>query len=123
LYSAKSWLYDNDRYVDVNNNISTYYLTLQQFGEESVHCNITSTIKYRYTLTENSFRRGTVGYNCNVQQCCHSITNMSSSIVSWRPKNIIDSIIYSNLPTTLDFDNSDVVKVVEGVEFYHSTLF
>jgi hypothetical protein len=53
LYRVKSWLYDNDRYVDVNNNISTYYLTLQWFGEESVHCNITLAIKYRYTLTEN----------------------------------------------------------------------
>jgi hypothetical protein len=46
---------------------------------------------------------------------------MDSSIVGWRPKNIIDNIIY-NIPITFDFDNSDVVKVIEGVELYHSIL-
>lgn len=121
MYSVKSWLYDNDRHIDVNNNISTYYLTLQRFGEGSVHCNITLSIKYRYTLTKKSFRRETVGYSCSVEQCVHSIYSMDASIVGWRPKNIIANI-YTNLSISSDFDNSDIVREVNDVELYHSIL-
>lgn len=121
LSYVKSWLYDTCRHVDVNNNISTYYLTLQRFGEESAHCNITLAIKYRYTLVEKSFRRGTVGYSCSVLQCVHAAFSLDTSIAGWRAKNIIDTIIYNNIPI-LDFDNSDVVNVIEAVELYHSML-
>jgi hypothetical protein len=122
LFYVKSWLYDNSRYIDTENNISTYYLTLQRFGEQSVHSNITLAIKYRHTLTETSFRRGTVGYSCNVGSCIHEIVSMDTNIASWRVKNIIDHIIYSNLSIVTDFDNSDVVKVIEAAETYHSLL-
>lgn len=122
LYHAKCWLYDNDRHIDVDNNISIYYLTLHRIGEESVPCNVTLSIKYRYTLIGNSFRRGTVGYKCSVEQCLHSAYNHDSSIMSWRPEHIINTIIYSNLTLTYQLYDPDVVKVVEAVEYYHNTI-
>ena len=122
LYRAKCWMYDNHRNIDVDNNIVVYYLTLHRMGEESVHVNVTLTIKYRYTLIGDSFRRGTVGYTCRVEQCVHSVFAVDSSMMSWRPKHIIDTIIFSNLSVTMELYPGDVDKIVETIENYHDTI-
>lgn len=122
LYHAKCWFYDNGRHTDVNNSISTYYLTLHRLGEESVHCNVTLSIKYSYTLIGNSFRKGTVGYTCRVEQCVHSAYATDSTIMSWRPEHIVKTIIYDKLPLSYELTDTDVDNVVKDVEYYHNTI-
>jgi hypothetical protein len=84
-------MYENHRNIDCENNIVVYYLTVHRLGEESVHVNVTLTIKYRYTLIGDSFRRGTAGYTWRIEQCVHSVYAGDSSIMSWHPEHIIDT--------------------------------